>query len=123
MSQTQKSKVLPWRRRSQPLPFQTENCTETCKTGVKTGSGRWDPYVCYVIENLQNLRLLRGISRGSNPSNSVCSLTYPSFFTYLDTSLEDVLFGIFSVPSDINRDCANLFPTTIAFSFLGSVVP
>ena len=30
-----------------------------------------------VIENIQNLRLLWGISWGSNPSNSVCSLTYP----------------------------------------------
>ena len=34
-------------------------------------------FVRFVIENIQNLRLLRGDSQGSNSSNSVCSLTYP----------------------------------------------
>ncbi len=33
---------------------------------------RQNLWTCAVIENIQNLRLLRG-----NPSNSVCSLTYP----------------------------------------------
>ena len=36
----------------------------------------------FVAENMQNLRLLRGIIRGSNPSNSVCSLAYPKVPDY-----------------------------------------
>ena len=36
----------------------------------------WMLISVYVKENIQNMRLLRGISRGSNPSISVCSLSY-----------------------------------------------
>ncbi len=75
----------------------------------------WCFFRNYVIENLQNLRLLRGISQGSNPSTSVGSLTYPKEPDYsfwhiwttfwiiasCHTSLEDVLFGIFSLSGTV----------------------
>ncbi len=50
-------------------------CKEVCMVFASTGLSL--NHATFVIENIQNLRLLRGVSWGSNSSNSVCSLTYP----------------------------------------------
>ncbi len=71
-------------RKRENRNWQKEMQKGNCKSLWKGCSSR----ICHklenkssVIENIQNLRLLWGDSRGSNPSNSVCSLTYPKYQT------------------------------------------